>query len=72
VYQLGQSEEWVGEWMQKTGRRNEMVIATKYSGGYMAGQPVQQSNFGGTGTKSLHIAVESSLKKLQTDYIDLV
>jgi len=72
VYQGGQSEEWIGEWIQKTGRRDEMVIATKYALGYMAGQPVQQSNFGGTGTKSMHLAVETSLKRLRTDYIDLV
>jgi len=29
-------------------------------------------NFGGNGTKSLRASVEASLKKLQTDYIDLV
>jgi aryl-alcohol dehydrogenase-like predicted oxidoreductase len=72
VYQGGQSEEWIGEWMQKTGCRSEMVIATKYSGGYRAGHAVQQSNFGGTGTKSMRLAIDSSLKKLRTDYVDLV
>jgi len=71
VYQGGQSEEWIGEWMQKTGRRDEMVIATKYAMGYKAGHPVVQSNYGGTGSKSLHLAVEASLEKLQTSYIDL-
>jgi aryl-alcohol dehydrogenase-like predicted oxidoreductase len=72
VYQEGQSEKWIGEWMQKTGRRDEMVISTKYTLGYMAAHAVQQSNFGGTGTKSLHVSVDTSLKRLQTDYIDLV
>ena len=72
VYQGGDSEEWIGEWMKKTGRRDELVISTKYTLGYMAGHPVQQSNFGGTGTKSMHVAFEISLKRLQTDYIDLV
>ena len=72
AYQGGQSEEWIGEWIQKTGRRDELVISTKYSLGYMAGRPVQQSNFGGTGTKSMHVAIETSLERLQTDYIDLV
>lgn len=72
VYQGGQSEEWIGEWLQKSGHRDEMVVCTKYTLGYMSGKPVQQSNFGGTGTKSLHLAVEASLKRLQTDYIDLV
>jgi hypothetical protein len=31
-----------------------------------------QSNFGGNGTKSLRLSVNASLKKLKTDYIDLV
>ena len=30
------------------------------------------ANFTGNGTKSLHASVNASLKKLQTDYIDLV
>ena len=30
-YQGGQSEEWIGEWVEKTGRRNELVISTKYT-----------------------------------------
>ncbi|RDL29997.1 Aryl-alcohol dehydrogenase (NADP(+)) [Venustampulla echinocandica] len=71
VYQNGQSEEWIGEWMQKSGNRDEIVISTKYTLGSMVGRPVQQSNFGGTGTKSMHLSIESSLKRLQTDYIDL-
>lgn len=29
-------------------------------------------NYQGNGTKSLHVSVNASLKKLQTDYIDLV
>jgi len=31
VYQFGQSEQWIGEWMEKTGRRSEMVLSTKYT-----------------------------------------
>ncbi len=71
-YQGGQSEEWIGEWAQTTNRRDQMVISTKYSLGFMGGQPVQQSNFGGTGTKSMYMSVESSLRRLRTNYIDLV
>jgi aryl-alcohol dehydrogenase-like predicted oxidoreductase len=72
AYQDGQSEEWMGEWLQSTGRRDEMVISTKYTLGYQSHMPKQQSNFGGTGTKSMHLSIDDSLKKLQTDYIDLV
>ena len=60
--------------MTKTGRRDEMVIATKYTAPYKTfSEPgLIQSNFGGSSAKSLHVSVEASLKKLQTSYIDLV
>ncbi|KAI0914511.1 aryl-alcohol dehydrogenase [Ustulina deusta] len=72
TYQSGESELWIGEWMQKSGRRAEMVIATKYTMSPKSGQPVQQSNYGGTGAKSLHVSIQSSLKALQTDYVDIL
>lgn len=72
AYQFGQSEEWIGEWLKKSGRRSEIVLATKYTMNSMTGHPVQQSNYGGTGTKSMHLAIEKSLKSLQTDYVDIV
>ncbi|EMR70982.1 putative norsolorinic acid reductase protein [Eutypa lata UCREL1] len=72
TYQSGESEKWIGEWIQKTGRRSELVLATKYTMSPMSGQPVQQSNYGGTGTKSLHVSIQNSLKALQTDYVDIL
>lgn len=72
TYQSGESEKWIGEWIQKTGRRSELVLATKYTMSPMSGQPVQQSNYGGTGAKSLHVSIQNSLKALQTDYVDIV
>ncbi|KAL5356053.1 aryl-alcohol dehydrogenase [Aspergillus floccosus] len=71
AYHGGQSEQWIGEWMAKTGRRAEMVVATKYTLSPMTGQPLQESNYGGTGTKSMHVSIHNSLRNLQTDYIDL-
>ncbi|KAJ6781158.1 hypothetical protein PWT90_07869 [Aphanocladium album] len=71
VYQGGDSERWIGEWMAARGNRSEMVISTKYSINTMAGQPVQQSNFGGSGTKSMQESIQASLKNLQTSYIDI-
>ena len=73
-YQNEESEQWIGEWMELRGHRSEMVIATKYTAAYktyLNGQ-VQQSNYGGNSRKSLHVSARESLKKLRTDYIDLV
>jgi aryl-alcohol dehydrogenase-like predicted oxidoreductase len=71
-YQDEESEKWIGEWMQKTGRRHEMVIATKYTTGFQRHNDAIQANFTGNSRKSLHVSVEMSLKKLQTDYIDIL
>ncbi|PLN80276.1 aryl-alcohol dehydrogenase [Aspergillus taichungensis] len=72
AYHGGQSEQWIGEWMAKSpGRRAEMVISTKYTLSPMTGQGVMESNYGGTGTKSMHVSVHNSLRNLQTDYIDV-
>jgi len=60
--------------MKKRGNRDEMVLATKYTTNYQSGPLAKNimANFAGTGPKSLHLSVEASLKKLQTNYIDLV
>ena len=73
-YQAEESETWLGDWMAKTGRRDEIVLATKYTAPYksFSGANKMQVNFGGNSAKSLHVSVEASLKKLQTSYIDLV
>lgn len=74
-YQAEQSETWIGEWLaQHPQRRDEMVIATKFSSAYKAfsAPRLQQSNFGGNSTKSLAMSVEASLRKLQTTYIDVL
>ncbi|KAL9603866.1 MAG: hypothetical protein Q9179_002053 [Wetmoreana sp. 5 TL-2023] len=74
-YQAGESEQWLGEWMEERGRRNEMVVATKYCGPWQLHDKRQhtiQSNFAGGATKNLHLCVEASLKKLRTTYIDLL
>ncbi|KAF2143760.1 uncharacterized protein K452DRAFT_285799 [Aplosporella prunicola CBS 121167] len=73
-YQNEQSEEWVGEWMQQRKNRDEMIIATKFTTTYPAPESNKKikSNFQGNHAKSLRVSVEASLKKLQTDYIDLL
>ncbi len=73
-YQDEESETWIGEWMRKRGNRDQLVIATKYTTVFRGAHLDQEigANFTGNGTKSLHTSVNASLKKLQTDYIDLV
>jgi aryl-alcohol dehydrogenase-like predicted oxidoreductase len=60
--------------MQERGRRAEMVVATKFTTLYPdpKTRPRMAANFSGNSTKSLHLSLEASLKKLQTDYIDLL
>ncbi|KAK5987918.1 Norsolorinic acid reductase B [Cladobotryum mycophilum] len=74
-YQFGESEQIIGDWMKRRGNRDEMVIATKYTTNYRRGPsntPDIMANYTGNGAKSLHLSVNDSLKKLQTDYIDLL
>ncbi|KAI9865338.1 MAG: hypothetical protein M1824_003492 [Vezdaea acicularis] len=72
-YQSEESETWVGEWMAERGVRDEMVLATKYTFGFKGyDSSKQQSSFVGNSTKSLRNSVEASLKKLKTNYIDIL
>jgi aryl-alcohol dehydrogenase-like predicted oxidoreductase len=75
TYNSEDSERLIGEWMEKRGTRDQMVVATKYTAGYRGynreKEPLQ-SNFTGNSAKSMHISVRDSLKKLRTDYIDIL
>ena len=75
-YQAEQSESWIGEWMAAhPGIRDQMVIATKYSTGfetYKGHDEIIHSNTAGAGTKSLHVSLKASLRKLRTDYVDIL
>lgn len=53
---------------------SHVVISTKYTTNFKAGpnHPHIMANYVGNGTKSLHVSVNASLRKLQTDYIDLL
>ena len=59
--------------MNEKKNRDQMVLATKFSTCYRVGHDDEIIiNTVGNGTKSLHLSVEASLKKLQTSYIDLL
>jgi len=64
-YTGGTSEQLVGSFAE--GRREQLVIATKYT---MNARPADP-NAGGNGRKNMVQSVETSLKRLKTDYIDL-
>jgi len=65
-YTEGTSERFVGEFAE--GRRDRLVIATKYSVPTRDGDP----NSGGNHRRSMVRSVEDSLRRLRTDYIDLL
>lgn len=72
AYQDEESETWIGEWMASRNARDQIVLATKYSGNLKSyKKEIIQSNYGGNGIKSMRLSLDASLKKLQTDYIDL-
>ena len=71
IYTNGSSEKLVGEFV--SGHREEVVVATKYTNAIVGftGKPGTDANAGGNQRKNMVQAVEASLKRLGTDYIDL-
>ncbi len=65
VYSAGQSETMLGRFMADAGNRDQLVIGTK--SGFATGVPLA----GGNGAKHIGTSVDASLRRLQTDYIDL-
>jgi aryl-alcohol dehydrogenase-like predicted oxidoreductase len=66
-YTGGTSESIIGEYFAERGGRDSAVIATKFSFNQLAGDP----NAGGNGRKNIYRALEGSLRRLKTDYVDL-
>ena len=67
-YTKSHSEKIIGDHIGRhAARRDRLVIATKFSGNLYPGDP----NGGGSGRKAIVAQAESSLRRLQTDYIDL-
>jgi aryl-alcohol dehydrogenase-like predicted oxidoreductase len=70
TYGDGASEEFLGEFM--AGDRDRVVLTTKYTGRYNSSSPNMDANAAGSHRKSMVRSVEESLKRLRTDYIDLL
>ncbi|MGH9436058.1 MAG: aldo/keto reductase [Terriglobia bacterium] len=66
-YTNGKSEELVGKFVADHKLRDRVVLATKFTFNGDPGNP----NAGGNGRKNIYRALEGSLRRLKTDYIDL-
>ena len=65
---FGHTETIIGNWFKKTNKRDKIILASKVSG------PMREYVRGGGnqyGEKNITVALEESLKRLKTDYIDL-
>jgi aryl-alcohol dehydrogenase-like predicted oxidoreductase len=77
IYAGGMSEQLLGTFIKDTHSRDEIVLATKFgfNGSASPLAAVQAGagnpNAGGAGAKNIHRALDASLRRLNTDYIDL-
>ena len=67
LYTNGNSERMLGQFIKESGTRDRVIISTKFSYNAEPGNP----NAGGNGRKNILRAVEGSLQRLGTDYIDV-
>jgi len=66
-YQGGQSEQMCGKFIGERKLRDQIVLATKFTFNGSPGNP----NSGGNGRKNIYRAIDASLRRLNTDFIDL-
>lgn len=66
-YTGGTSETWLGQFIAERKNRNRVVLATKFTINGEPGNP----NAGGNNRKNIMRALDASLRRLQTDFIDL-
>ncbi len=67
IYTKGHSEAIIGDYFKQRGGRDRVVLATKFCGNLVSGDP----NAGGASRKSIAFNLEESLRRLKTDFIDL-
>ncbi len=65
------TETYIGNWIAKRGKRDDLILATKVSG--PARDPVRKFRGGNNrlDRRNIELAIEDSLRRLRTDYIDL-
>ncbi len=66
----GLTEQYIGRWLAKSGQRDKLILATKVAGPARGNDASIRPNQA-LDRKNIRLALEESLKRLQTDYIDL-
>ncbi|NOI30976.1 NADP(H)-dependent aldo-keto reductase [Vibrio coralliilyticus] len=64
----GSTEQYIGNWLKKSGKREKVVLATKIAG--PRNVPYIRDNMS-LDRRNIHQAIDDSLQRLQTDYVDL-
>ncbi|MBD1559393.1 NADP(H)-dependent aldo-keto reductase [Vibrio sp. S9_S30] len=64
----GRTEEYIGNWIKKSGKREKVVLATKVSG--PRGVPYIRDAMA-LDWRNIHLAIDESLTRLKTEYVDL-
>ena len=65
----GETEKIIGSWLKKTGKRDKIIIASKVAGPSSFSQHIRKNMSYSKAT--INEAINNSLKRLRTDYIDL-
>jgi aryl-alcohol dehydrogenase-like predicted oxidoreductase len=67
---VNRTEQYIGSWIKQSGKRDQVILATKVAGP-SRGMPWIRNGDNDLDEKNIRVAVEGSLRRLQTDYIDL-
>lgn len=68
----GDSERFLGRWFKESGRRQDVILATKVTGRSSGNAGIDHVRNGPRLTRAqIHAAIDTSLGRLQTDYVDL-
>jgi aryl-alcohol dehydrogenase-like predicted oxidoreductase len=67
---VNRTEQYIGSWIKQSGQRDKIILATKVAGP-SRGMTWIRNGENDLDAKNIRIAVEASLQRLHTDYIDL-
>jgi aryl-alcohol dehydrogenase-like predicted oxidoreductase len=67
----GTTERYIGTWLKKRGKRDDLIIASKVGGIFQKGSISTRDASAGLTRKNIMEAIDGTLERLQTDHIDL-